>query len=105
MTSKKVKIAICISGQTRHLNNNPKYTEDFNNILGLFDEYDYDLFGHTWSDQEDPHSEILKQFTDYRSDSQDIIWNTIIDHKEFGNSYFPVWSQYFQTKEDYISAG
>lgn len=102
MMLKKPKIAICFSGQTRHFNKNPQYTEDFNNILALFDDYDYDLFGHTWSDQEDPHPEVLNQFTSYRSDSQDIIWDTIIDHKQFGNRYFPVWSQYFQTKEDWF---
>ena len=75
----KPKIAICVSGQTRHFNADPQYTEDFNNVLGLFDDFEYDLFGHTWSDQENPHQEVLERFTDYRSDDQKVIWDTIID--------------------------
>ena len=75
--SERIKIAICVSGQTRHFNEEVEYTDDFNKILSLFDEYDYDLFGHTWSDQEDPHPEVLNRFTEYRSDPQSIIWDTI----------------------------
>ena len=75
--AERIKIAICISGQTRHFNKKKQYTDDFNKILSLFDEYDYDLFGHTWADQEDPHPEVLNRFTEYRSDPQSIIWDTI----------------------------
>ena len=64
--SDRLKIAICVSGQTRHFNKDPSYTDDFYEVLDLFSDYDYDLFGHTWADQEDPHSEVLNKFTEYR---------------------------------------
>ena len=42
--SDRLKIAICVSGQTRHFNKDPRYTQNFYEILDLFNEYDYDLF-------------------------------------------------------------
>ena len=81
----KKKIAICFSGQTRHFNKDPKYTQDFYEILDLFDEFDYDLFGHNWSDHADPHSEVLDKFTEYRSDDQEIIWDAITDLRPIQN--------------------
>jgi hypothetical protein len=96
--AKKDKIAICVSGQTRAFNEHPKYTQDFLNILDLFSEYDYDLFGHTWADQEDPHAEVLDKFTEYRSDDQEIIWDEIINYSATTHNYFPVWTQFFQTQ-------
>lgn len=99
--SERLKIAICFSGQTRHFNKDPRYTQDFLEILDLFNEYDYDLFGHTWSDHEDPHSEVLDKFTEYRRDDQGIIWDAIINLRPSPNKYFPVWTQFFQTKEEW----
>ena len=99
----KPKIAICLSGQTRHFNSDPKYTEDFNNIIGLFDNFDYDLFGHTWNDHDDPHKEVLERFTNYRSDDQKIIWDTITDPNVYRNSRFiPNWFQFFTTQKEWI---
>jgi hypothetical protein len=97
----KKKIAICFSGQTRHFNKDPRYTQDFYEVLDLFDEFDYDLFGHNWSDHADPHSEVLDKFTEYRSDDQEIIWDAITDLRAIPNQYFPVWEQFFQTKEEW----
>jgi len=103
MTTKK-KIAICVSGQTRHFNSNPVYTQNFLEILDLFNDYDYDLFGHTWSDHEDPHSEVLEKFTEYRSDDQEIIWNDILSAGSFNSkNYVPTWDQFFQTNEDWYA--
>ena len=100
----KPKIAICVSGQTRHFNADPQYTEDFNNVLGLFDDFEYDLFGHTWSDQENPHPEVLERFTDYRSDDQKVIWDTIIDSNSYKNpEQHPHWSQFFTPKRDWLN--
>ena len=53
------KIAICVSGQTRHLNQSPKFMQDFFDVLDLFSEFDYDLYGHTWADQETPNNKVL----------------------------------------------
>ena len=94
---KKLKIAICVSGQTRSLNDNPKYTEDLNKIIKLFDEYDYDLFGHTWSDQDDPHPGILENFTEYKTTDQSTIWDEINVRKSEVN-----WTQYFQTRWEWM---
>ena len=99
--SERLKIAICYSGQTRHFNKDPRYTQNFYEILDLFNEYDYDLFGHTWSDHEDPHSEVLEKFTEYRSDDQEIIWDAITNLRPTPNKYFPIWTQFFQTKEEW----
>ena len=99
--SERLKIAICYSGQTRHFNKDPRYTQNFYEILDLFNEYDYDLFGHTWADQEDPHSGVLEKFTEYRSDDQEIIWDAITNLRPTPNKYFPIWTQFFQTKEEW----
>lgn len=95
------KIAICFSGQTRHFNKDPKYTSDFYEILELFDDYDYDLFGHTWADHEDPHDKVRQKFKEYKSEDQEIIWDTIINLRPTENRYFPFWEQFFQTKEQW----
>ena len=92
---KKLKIAICVSGQTRHFNDDPLYTEDFNKILSLFDEYDYDLFGHTWADHKDPHDEVLSRFKEYRSDPQSIIWDEITGPGSIGNGQDSMHWKYF----------
>ena len=95
-----MKIAICVSGQTRHLN---KDTHHLLAVLDLFSDYDYDLFGHTWSDQEDPNDNLLNKFVEYRSDNQQIIWDTIIDpHAYQFPDDRPNWSQFFTTERDWI---
>ena len=99
--SERLKIAICYSGQTRHFNKDPRYTQNFYEILDLFNEYDYDLFGHTWADHEDPHSEVLDKLTEYRSDDQKIIWDAITDLRPTPNKYFPIWTQFFQTQPEW----
>jgi len=76
MTTRK-KIAICYSGQTRHLNEYPEFTDDWYNILGLFNEFDCDLYGHTWEDQATPNDDILKNFKVFEKTNQDDIWDTI----------------------------
>tara|TARA_B110001454_G_scaffold63202_1_gene61463 strand:- start:498 stop:1418 length:921 start_codon:yes stop_codon:yes gene_type:complete len=99
----KFKIAICVSGQTRHINNNPVYTQDFLEVLDLFSEYDYDLFGHTWSDQEDPNDAVLNKFAEYRSDDQRIIWDTINDPTAYQQPESrPVWPQFFTTGQNWF---
>jgi hypothetical protein len=96
------KIAICVSGQTRHFNDAPQYTDDFYKILDLFSDYDYDLFGHTWADQEDPHDAVLNKFVEYRSDNQEVIWDTINNpnvYRDLNNR--PMWPQFFTTEKDW----
>lgn len=57
-----MKIAICVSGQTRR--HNDYSNEWFGTITELFGDYDYDLFGHTWSDQPTPITKSkFKKFT------------------------------------------
>lgn len=91
----KDKIAICVSGQTRHFNENPQYTNDFYEILELFEDYDCDLFGHNWADQEDPHNEVKQKFKEYRSEDQEIIWKDIISLNN------PTWDQFFHTNKEW----
>ena len=79
--SDKPKIAICVSGQTRHINQRPKFTQDFFDILDLFRDFEYDLYGHTWADQETPNNKVLKLFTDFQKDDQDIIWQELTTNK------------------------
>jgi len=110
----KPKIAICYSGQTRHINEDPCYTDDFYDILSLFSEFDCDLYGHTWSDQEDPNQEILKNFKDFQKTDQEDIWNAVklIDYKQLcfwnflpGNSHWPTVQEYKDVvngNEDFI---
>jgi len=98
----KDKIAICVSGQTRHFNNNQKYTDDFYEILGLFDEYDYDLFGHTWADQSNPHGEVKQRFKAYKREDQETIWDTIINLKHTDGKYVPHWEQFIRTREEWF---
>lgn len=100
--SKKQKIAICVSGQTRHINKDPIYTQEFLKLLDLFSDYDYDLFGHTWADQEDPNDTILSKFTEYRSDDQEIIWDTIIDPSQTIGPWHPHWWQFVDWKADWV---
>jgi hypothetical protein len=97
--SEKLKIAICVSGQTRHFNEDPAYLDDFNKLLGLFDEYDYDLFGHTWADQEDPRPGVLKRFTEYRSDPQSIIWDAITPSPDTNNIH---WTAFLTTRSEWM---
>ena len=75
--STKKRIAICYSGQTRHINDDPVFTEDWYNILGLFDEFDCDLFGHTWEDQVTPNDDILSNFKVFKKTNQEDIWDAV----------------------------
>ena len=47
----KHKIAICISGQTRGIDNSTALMSAFDPLKDLFD---IDFFGHTWTDQVAP---------------------------------------------------
>ena len=61
-----MKIAICVSGQTRR---HAEYKEKWQaGIDSLFGDYSYDLFGHTWSDQTPPTN--LDKFKDFSVDDQ-----------------------------------
>jgi len=97
----KDKIAICFSGQTRHFNDERRYTNDFYEILELFDDYDYDLFGHTWADHKFPHGEIKQRFKECRRTDQEIIWDNILFHSAHGKEYGLHWEQFFQSNEDW----
>ena len=100
--SDKPRIAICVSGQTRHFNENPQYIDDLNSILELFDEFEYDLYGHTWADQEDPKQEVLDRFTAYESEDQRIIWDEIINLMYVDSSQTPAkYHQFFQIDDDW----
>lgn len=98
----KDKIAICFSGQTRHFNENRQYTNDFYEILELFDDYDYDLFGHTWADHKFPHGEIKQRFKECKRTDQELVWDNILNNTVSGNGYTPTWEQFFRTNEEWF---
>jgi len=103
--SNKPKIAICVSGQTRHLNSDPLYTQDFFNVLDLFSEFDYDLYGHTWADQETPNKHILNNFKNFEKEDQATIWEelttnpTLRERNQHFSQFIPWRSEWHDKKE------
>lgn len=70
----KPKIAICVSGQTRGFND--RSDRFYESIDDIFQDFDYDLFGHTWTDQEidQSHYDIFKQII---KTPQEEIWKEL----------------------------
>ena len=66
----KHKIAICISGQTRGINDSTKLIRSFDHLKDLFD---IDFFGHTWTDQVAPIN--INDFKNFQHTDQDEIWH------------------------------
>ena len=104
--SNKPKIAICVSGQTRHLNQRPRFMQDFFDILDLFRDFDYDLYGHTWADQETPNNKVLKLFTDFQKEDQAIIWqelttNKVVKDANIHFSEFISWRSEWYNESEY----
>ena len=97
----KPKIALCFSGQTRGINNpnTPYRIDDWNEILDLFSDYDIDMYGHTWDDQETP-DEQFGNFTIFKKTDQSIIWNTMnnLDNHQFWN-FLPINPEMKKLKE------
>lgn len=110
MTTKK-RLAICISGQTRIYN---KSWEHFHRQLDEFfgDEYEYDLYGHTWNNC--PHSNELtseqnEKFTHFHTTSNLDIWNEWIKHDIFSTTPFksswnniPEWQEFISGNDSGI---
>ena len=89
----KPKIAIMVSGQLRDYNEN--HEQWLADVQELFQDFDFDLYGHTWEDQDDPvNMEIFKGF---KKTDQDIIWNTLIKDDIFQK--IPVESEWFDMLE------
>lgn len=101
------KIAICVSGQTRDISSNPEVQKGFADMLSLFDDWDYDLYGHTWSDQTPPGQDILDMFTQYTTTDQECIWNDVIAISPVYNRHIN-WTNFFSyqrewdTKQEYV---
>lgn len=70
----KPKIAICVSGQTRGFND--RSDRFYENIDHIFQDFDYDLFGHTWNDQEIDQSHY-NIFNEIIKTPQEEIWKEI----------------------------
>lgn len=96
----KDKIAICISGQTREINK-LGILELLEEVLELFDEFDYDLYGHTWHDHDDPKKEFLDRFTEYQSENQEVIWKDIINLMYSEEKEEPKYQQFFQIDDQW----
>lgn len=75
----KPSIAICLTGQMRNFR---EQEQTFHNQMEtLFGDTDYDLYGHTWSDQELPnHGD---KFTKISVTNQNDIWQRIAEWNPF----------------------
>lgn len=73
----KPKIALCFSGQTRHINEHPAFLDQYKEIISMFSEFDIDFYGHTWSDQPDPDPEFLYGYEKFIKTNQEEIWNAV----------------------------
>ena len=96
----KDKIAICISGQTRQINK-LGILEQLEEVLELFDEFDYDLYGHTWHDHDDPKKEFLDKFTEYQTEDQEVIWKDIVNLMYSEEKEEPKYQQFFQIDDQW----
>ena len=100
----KHKIAICVSGQTRQMNEDQNI-QKFLEALQIFEnEFEVDYYGHTWADQEDPDPIILNKFREYKKEDQSVIWDTItapnnIVQRDDRHG----WTYWFQTKESWMT--
>lgn len=72
MTKHNKKLLILVSGQTRALNENDHFEKFIAGIERVFGDYDYDLAGHTWNDQELPN-DLTKFIRVHQTDQQDIV--------------------------------
>jgi len=102
MTTKK-RLAICISGQTRIYN---KSWEHFHRQLDEFfgDEYEYDLYGHTWNNCEYSSPVNPELFKSFHMTSNLDIWNDWVKHDIFARTPFrttwndsPEWISYINS--------
>lgn len=66
------KILILVSGQTRALNENDHFEKFIAGIERVFGDYDYDLAGHTWNDQELPN-DLTKFIGVHQTEQSDIV--------------------------------
>jgi len=73
----KPKIALCFSGQTRHINEHPMFLEQYKEVISLFSDFDIDFFGHTWSDQPKPHPDFLHGYDKFIQTNQEEIWKAV----------------------------
>jgi len=73
----KPRIALCFSGQTRHINEHPMFLNQYKEVINLFSDFDIDFFGHTWSDQPKPHPDFLDGYDKFIQTDQEEIWNAV----------------------------
>lgn len=79
-----MKVAVCISGQTRDFNKNKEII--LNDLESLFGDHEYDLYGHTWSDCEKPDD--MSIFKVFAQTDQNIISDWVKeDIQTFGTFY------------------
>lgn len=86
-----MKIAICVSGQTRNHNTySSRWLEDINH---LFADYEYDLYGHTWVGQPKPvTSRFREPFKGLCFDDQTIIDDWVKRDHITNGFYDKAWS-------------
>jgi len=70
--SERIKIAICVSGQTRGIADTSALVNSFA-LLKHSAEFDIDFFGHTWTDQVAPIN--INDFRNFQHTDQDEIWH------------------------------
>lgn len=75
----KPSIAICLTGQMRSFREQEQ--RFYKQMETLFGDTDYDLYGHTWSDQELPNHE--DKFTNISVTNQNDIWQRIAECNPF----------------------
>jgi len=98
----KPKIALCISGQTRDINEGYGIQKLLEVISIFEDDWDVDLYGHTWSDHEDPSPMLLNRLTSYTSEDQSVIWDAITSPNNIVSNFDTQhWDQWFQTKQEW----
>ena len=90
----KPKIAICVSGQTRGFND--RCDRFYENIDHIFQDFDYDLFGHTWDDQEIDQSHY-NIFNEIIKTPQEEIWKEIQNINPF--AFFLLTDQIIASNE------
>jgi len=100
------KIAICVSGQTRGIvEHGDKFLDTLHDLFG---NHEYDLFGHTWDDQDDPLPDVLNRFTSYKKQPQSEMWDAVLSvcSDESGHrlepSDFVSWRDYFWDRPEYV---
>jgi len=100
----KPRIALCFSGQTRHINEHPMFLDQYKEVISLFSDFDIDFFGHTWSDQPKPHPDFLDGYDKFIQTDQEEIWNAVNTESTYASqrmfwNYLPNKSSWYDNNE------